>query len=82
MNNKIKELEIKLEQLYQLVVFKNGTTDKDVRKHITVGVLIGEINQLIETLGDNVYKINFKLEYVKLFRQLYIQFYPDREGRL
>ena len=82
MDDKIKELETKLEQLYQLEIFKNGTSSKDFRKHIAVGILIGEINQLIEMLGDDIHNIDSRIEYIKLFRQLYIQFYPDREERL
>lgn len=82
MDDKIKELETKLEQLYQLEIFKNGTSSKDVRKHITVGILLGEINQLIAMLGDDINNINSRIEYIKLFRQLYIRFYPDREERL
>lgn len=79
----IKELETKLEQLYNLVNWDSTLlTGRNTHKLVALGILIGEINQLIcSTHSDiDVTKTSIRLEWWNTFLSQYRTFYPDIKG--
>lgn len=76
----VKELETKLEKLYNLINWEHVLFDgRNTHKLVTLGILLGEITQLIcSTHSDiDVTKTDIRLEWWNTYLDMYKTFYSN-----